>query len=51
MRSLIFNSHVEYLNVIKIICINIILLLLSSSFFLYTLNVVRKKGIMINQGE
>jgi ABC-2 type transport system permease protein len=51
MRSLIFNSHVEYLNVIKIICINMILLLLSSSFFLYTLNVVRKKGIMINQGE
>ena len=51
MRSLIFNSHVEYLNIIKIICINIILLLLSSSFFLYTLNVVRKKGIMINQGE
>lgn len=51
MRSLIFNSHVEYSNVIKIICINIILLLLSSSFFLYTLNVVRKKGIMINQGE
>ena len=51
MRSLIFNSHVEYLNVIKIICINIILLLLSSLFFLYTLNVVRKKGIMINQGE
>ena len=51
MRSLIFNSHVEYINIIKIICINIILLLLSSSFFLYTLNVVRKKGIMINQGE
>tara|TARA_X000000950_G_scaffold249223_1_gene308918 strand:- start:1911 stop:2702 length:792 start_codon:yes stop_codon:yes gene_type:complete len=51
MRSLIFNSHVEYLNIIKIFCINIILLLLSSSFFLYTLNVVRKKGIMINQGE
>ena len=51
MRSLIFNSHVEYSNVIKIICINIILLLLSSLFFLYTLNVVRKKGIMINQGE
>ena len=51
MRSLIFNSHVEYLNIIKIICINIILLLLSSLFFLYTLNVVRKKGIMINQGE
>ena len=51
MRSLIFNSHIEYLNIIKIICINIILLLLSSSFFLYTLNVVRKKGIMINQGE
>ena len=51
MRSLIFNSRVEYLNIIKIICINIILLLLSSSFFLYTLNVVRKKGIMINQGE
>lgn len=51
MRSLIFNSYIEYLNLIKIICINIILLLLSSSFFLYTLNVVRKKGIMINQGE
>ena len=51
MRSLIFNSHVEYLNIIQIFCINIILLLLSSSFFLYTLNVVRKKGIMINQGE
>jgi ABC-2 type transport system permease protein len=51
MRSLIFNSHVEYINVIKIICINIILLLLNSLFFLYTLNVVRKKGIMINQGE
>ena len=51
MRSLIFNSHVEYSNIIKIICINIILLLLSSLFFLYTLNVVRKKGIMINQGE
>ena len=51
MRSLIFNSHIEYLNIIKIFCINIILLLLSSSFFLYTLNVVRKKGIMINQGE
>ena len=28
-----------------------LLLLLSSSFFLYTLNVVRKKGLMINQGE
>ena len=51
MRSLIFNSYIEYLNLIKIICINIILLLLSSSFFLYTLDVVRKKGIMINQGE
>ncbi len=51
MRSLIFNSHLEYLNLIKIIFVNIFLLLLSSIFFLYMLNVVRKKGIMINQGE
>ena len=51
MRSLIFNSQLEYLNLIKIICINIFLLLLSSIFFLYTLSVVRQKGIMINQGE
>lgn len=51
MRSLIFNSNMKIFNLIKIICINIFLLLISSLFFLYILRVVRKKGIMINQGE
>ena len=51
MRSLIFNSHIEQINLIKIICINVFLLLISSSFFLFMLRVVRKNGIMINQGE
>ena len=51
MRSLIFNSHMNHINLIKIFFINIFLLLMSSLFFLYILRVVRKKGIMINQGE
>ena len=51
MRSLIFNSDLNYKNLVKIICINIFLLLISALFFLYILRVVRKKGIMINQGE
>ena len=51
MRSLIFNSHMNHVNLIKIFFINIFLLLMSSFFFLYILRVVRKKGIMINQGE
>ena len=51
MRSLIFNSNMNNINLIKIFFINIFLLLMSSLFFLYILKVVRKKGIMINQGE
>ena len=51
MRSLIFNSNMNHINLIKIFFINIFLLLMSSLFFLYILKVVRKKGIMINQGE
>ena len=51
MRSLIFNSYMNYINLIKIFFINIFLLLMSSLFFLYILRVVRKKGIMIDQGE
>ncbi len=51
MRSLIFNSQMNHINLIKIFFINIFLLLISSLFFLYILRVVRKKGIMINQGE
>ena len=51
MRSLIFNSHMNLINLIKIFFINIFLLLMSSLFFLFILRVVRKKGIMINQGE
>ena len=51
MRSLIFNSHMNHINLIKIFFINIFLILISSLFFLFILRVVRKKGIMINQGE
>lgn len=51
MRSLIFNSQMNFINLIKIFFINIFLLLMSSLFFLYILRVVRKKGIMIDQGE
>lgn len=51
MRSLIFNSYMNHINLIKIFFINIFLLLMTSLFFLYILRVVRKKGIMIDQGE
>ena len=51
MRSLIFNSYMNHINLIKIFFLNICLLLMSSLFFLYMLRVVRNKGIMINQGE
>ncbi len=51
MRSIILTNTFNIKKLINIFSINILTLLISSFFFLFTLNVVRKKGIMFNQGE
>ena len=51
MRSILIDGIINFDSIVQIILMNFFYLLLSILFFLKMINISRKKGILINQGE